>query len=42
MFFIHYNKEIPIKSGGIKRTLYQKYIKKTSYYHVVPAYMSVL
>ena len=41
--FIHYNKEIPIKSEWIKtHAIPEIYIEKTSYYHVVPAYMSVL
>tara|TARA_Y100000816_G_scaffold175374_1_gene126291 strand:- start:74437 stop:75312 length:876 start_codon:yes stop_codon:yes gene_type:complete len=41
--FIHYNKELPIKSEWIKMyAIPEKYIEKTSYFHVVPAYMSVL
>lgn len=41
--FIHYNKEIPIKSEWIKKyAIPEKYLKKTSYFHVVPAYMSLL
>lgn len=41
--FIHYNKEIPIKSEWVKiHAIPEKYIEKTSYFHVVPAYMSVL
>jgi hypothetical protein len=41
--YIHFNYNIPIKSEWIKKhTLPFKYIVKTSYFHVVPAYMSLL
>tara|TARA_Y200000002_G_scaffold383256_1_gene404493 strand:+ start:6261 stop:7166 length:906 start_codon:yes stop_codon:yes gene_type:complete len=41
--YIHYNKNVPIKSEWIKKhAIPLKNIKSTSYYHVIPAYFSVL
>lgn len=41
--YIHYNKNVPIKSDWIKdHAIPYEYLKSTSYFHVVPAYLSVL
>lgn len=41
--FIHFNKHIPIQSEWIrKHAIPDKYVVDTSYYHVVPAYLSLL
>jgi len=41
--YIHYNKDIPLTSQWVqKHAIPPSYIVKTSYYHVVPAYMSIL
>lgn len=41
--YIHFNKKIPIKSEWIqKHAIHTNFIVDTSYYHVVPAYLSIL
>lgn len=41
--YFHYNNKIPIKSEWIKKhAIPEEYIQNTSYFHVVPAYMSIL
>ena len=41
--YIHYNPKVPIASPWIgSHIIPKKYIRRTSYYHVVPAYMSIL